>query len=48
MLINPFQREPGVINRGDKVSLGVRILAHDGDAAEADIAGMYESFKRDF
>ena len=45
MLINPFQREPGLINRGDEVSLGVRILAHDGDAAEADIAGMYESFE---
>ena len=48
MTINPFQAERGVINRGDKVSLGVRILAHDGDAAEADVAGMYESFKREF
>ena len=48
MLINPFQAEPGVINRGERVSLGVRILAHDGDAVEADVAGMYESFKREF
>ena len=45
MLINPFQRKPGVIKRGDKVSLGVRIVAHDGDAAEADVAGMYRSFE---
>ena len=47
MLINPFQRERGVINKGDEVSLGVRILAHDGDAVEADVAGIFESFKHE-
>ena len=48
MLVNPFLKEKGVLNRGDTLSLGVRMLAHDGDALEADVAGMYESFKSEF
>lgn len=35
----------GVLNRGDTLDLGVRILAHDKDAAAADVAGLYEEFK---
>ncbi len=45
MLVNPFQGQRGVIDRGDTLSIGVRIVAHDGDAVEADVAGMYESFE---
>ena len=45
--VNPFLREKGVLNRGDTLDLGIRILAHDGDAEEADVAGLYEAFKRD-
>ncbi len=40
-------RQKGVLNRGDTLDLGIRILAHDGDAEEADVAGFYEVFKRD-
>lgn len=45
--VNPFQTEKGVLNRGDELDLGIRILAHDGDPREADVAGMYEAFKRE-
>jgi hypothetical protein len=30
---------------GDELDLGIRILAHDGDPVEADVAGPYEAFK---
>ena len=45
--LDPFLKEKGVINRGDTLDLGIRILAHDGDAKEADVVGLYESFKRE-
>ncbi len=43
--VNPFMDKQGVLNRGDTLDLGVRILAHDKDAAAADVAGLYEEFK---
>ena len=45
--LNPFLKEMGVINQGDTLDLGIRILAHDGDAKEADVVGLYESFKKE-
>ncbi len=45
--VNPVQTEKIVLNRGDEFDLGIRILAHDGDPMEADVAGMYEAFKRE-
>jgi hypothetical protein len=45
--VNPFLRQRGEINRGDVLDLGLRIVAHDGDAEEADVAGLYEVFKRE-
>ena len=40
VLVNPFMREKGVLNRGDELDLGIRILAHDGDATEAGVADL--------
>ena len=45
--IDPFLTEKGLLNRGEELDLGIRILAHDGDAVEAGVADMYESFKRE-
>ena len=45
MLLNPFMREKGILNRGDELDLGIRILAHDGDTTEAGVADLYEAFK---
>lgn len=44
--VNPFLRTKGVLNQVDILDLGIRILAHDGDAVEADVASLYEAFKR--
>ncbi len=38
VVINPFAREAGTVRRGDALDLGIRLLAHDGDATEADVA----------
>jgi hypothetical protein len=32
---------------GDELDPGIRVLAHDGDPVEADVAGLYEAFKRE-
>ncbi len=44
--MNPFLREQGVLQRGGVLDLGIRVVAHDGDVEEADVAGFYEAFKR--
>ncbi len=36
--VNPFAREAATLRRGDTLDLSIRLLAHDGDASEADIA----------
>ncbi len=36
--VNPFAREAAALPRGDTLDLGIRLLAHDGDAVEADVA----------
>ena len=45
--VNPFQVEKGVLDRGEELDLGIRILAHDGDPIEAGVADMYEAFTRE-
>ena len=47
IMVNPFLRHKSVLNRGETLDLGVRVLAHDGDAKEARVADLYEAFKRD-
>ncbi len=44
--INPFRLDARNLNRGDMVDVAIRIVAHDGDAREAGVADLYESFKR--
>ncbi|MCY4114537.1 MAG: PmoA family protein [Chloroflexi bacterium] len=36
--VNPFAREAATVQRGDMLDLGIRLLAHEGDAGEVDIA----------
>lgn len=36
--VNPFAREAATLQRGDRLDLGIRLLAHDGDAREVDFA----------
>ena len=47
MMVNPFQVEARRVNRGDGVKVAMRIVAHDGDANEAGVADLYESFKQE-
>jgi hypothetical protein len=47
MMVNPFQIEARRVSKGDAVESFVRIVAHDGDANEAGVAELYESFKRE-
>ena len=47
MMVNPFRDEARRINRGDSVETAMRIVAHDGDANEAGVAAMYESFRQE-
>ena len=42
--VNPFAREAAALPRGDTLELGIRLLAHDGDAAEADVAARAARF----
>ena len=44
VVVNPFAREPREVRRGDTLDLGIRLLAHDGDAAEANIAARAAEF----
>ena len=43
--VNPFMDRKGVLNQGATLDLGIRVLAHDGDAADADVAAFYAAFK---
>lgn len=45
--VNPFLEEKCELQRGETLDLGIRILAHDGDALEAGISDLLESFKAD-
>ena len=45
--VDPFLTTKGVLNRGEELDLGFRVLAHDGDHIEAGVADMYESFKKE-
>ena len=42
--VNPFAREAAALPRGDTLELGIRLLAHDGDAVEADVAARAARF----
>ena len=42
--INPFRLQAKNLNRGDMVDVAIRVVAHDGDASEADVAGLYQAF----
>lgn len=43
--VNPFLEEEFDLPRGTVLDLGIRILAHDGDAQEARVSELFESFK---
>lgn len=42
--VNPFARAAATVPRGDTLDLGIRLLAHDGDAVEADVASHAAEF----
>ena len=44
--VNPFQAKTVAVNRGDAFDVALRIAAHDGDAAEASVAELFDSFKQ--
>ncbi len=47
IMVNPFQLEARRVKRGDAVEAAARIVVHDGDANEAGVADLYQSFKRE-
>ena len=46
--INPHRMSHRYIKRGEMLDLAIRVVAHDGDAEEADIQGLYDSFAEEF
>ena len=45
--VNPFLQQGRSIKRGDTLDLGIRILAHDGDATTAGVAHLYQLFRQE-
>ena len=45
LAVNPFSRQGRLIRRGETLDLGLRVVVHDGDAREADIATLYQAFR---
>ena len=45
--VNPFAERGHTLRPGEVLEVGVRVLAHDGDATEAGVAEMYESSLRE-
>ena len=43
-MVNPFQAEARKVNRGEMAESAVRLVAHDGDATEAQVQSLYQSF----
>ena len=44
LTVNPLGREGYALKRGDVLDFAVRFVVHDGDAEEADVAGLYGAF----
>ena len=44
LTVNPLEGKGCALKRGDVLDFAVRFVVHDGDAEEADVAGMYGSF----
>lgn len=42
--VNPFRDRARTVRRGEVVDMALRIVVHDGDAQEAGVASMFESF----
>ena len=42
--VNPFSKQGRKLDLGEEVDLAVRIVAHDGDAAEAGVAKLQQAF----
>ena len=42
--VGPFRLERREIPRGTTTSLRYRVLVHDGDAADADVAGRFAAY----
>lgn len=45
--VNPFRKGATFVNRGEKVDLAIRVVAHDGDPVEAGVAELYEAFRQE-
>ena len=47
LTVNPLALKRQELKRGDLLDLAVRVVVHDGDAEQADIAGLYRAFAAD-
>jgi hypothetical protein len=45
--VNPFRKDATFVHRGEALDLGIRVVAHDGDPAEAGVAKLYEAFREE-
>ena len=45
--VNPLGDAPRNLSKGDTMDLAIRLIVHDGDAGEAGVAAMFESFKQE-
>ena len=44
LTVNPMARQSYELNQGDQIDFAIRVVAHDGDAEQADVAGLHRSF----
>ena len=45
--VNPFRKGGTYVCRGEEVDVAIRVVAHDGDAHQAGVAELYESFRQE-
>jgi hypothetical protein len=45
--VGPFRLRPRIVGRGDELRARYRVLVHDGDARDCDVAGRYAQFQSD-
>ncbi len=44
LTVNPLARQSYELKQGDQLDFAIRVVAHDGDAEQADIAALHRSF----
>lgn len=47
LTVNPLRQQGKMLRQNEKLDLAVRVVVHDGDAQQAEIAKLYQSFRQE-